>query len=522
MKNYTEVHTHTLDTLWAEMEQEKGDLIARSREYARLTIPYICPEEGSAMSEQDKGDVVVGPRVVNHLANKIVTVMFPHDRPFFAVALTPEARQRVRKEMGPDKEAAFSDAVREEVANVEDLATRKLDLTTYRPVAVEAVKHQIITGNVCIVRSPTGRRMNYGVADFCIRRALDGEPIEIMLRDRKKFITLAMGIKAQLRAAKPHYKDTDDCVLYTRYYLREDQRWGMEQAVDMVRLATDTIYTKTTFPVIALTWNLARGENYGRGLVEDQIVGFHNIDVFTRSMRNMVVVAADIKFLVDPASTLDPAELNESAAGSYHQGREGDITTPEKMKNLPVDVVHSIISSWERELSQAFLLNSATVRDAERVTAEEIRFIAQELESAFGGLYSRLAMEWQKREADFAVSLINFDKELGAGFDVFEIVVTTGLESLSREGQLENLRRALADLSGLDTIPEDIRATLNLSKLAAFIFTNHTVRYKEFMFTQDEIAANQENQLAMAGRMEDMKAGGIAKAEAAKKAVQES
>lgn len=521
MKNYALAHVHTLDTLWAEMEQEKGDLVTRSREYARLTIPYICPEVGSAMAEQDKGDVVIGPRVVNHLANKIVAAMFPHDRPFFAVTLTPEARQKIRKEMGPDKEAEFADAVRGEVANVEDLATRKLDLTTYRPVAVEAVKHQIITGNVCIVRQPTGRRTNYGVADFCIRRALDGEPIEIMLRDSKKFLTLPMGIKAQLKAAKPAYKDTEDCILYTRYFLREDQRWGSEQAVDMVRLSATPIYTKTDFPCTPLTWNLARGENYGRGLVEDHIACFHNVDVFTQAMRNMVIVAADIKFLVDPASSLDPQELNDSPAGSYHQGREGDISTPEKMKNMPIDMVHSIISAWERELSQAFLLNSATVRDAERVTAEEIRFIAQELESAFGGLYSRLAIEWQKREADYAVSLIDFDKELGSGFDVFEIVVTTGLESLSREGQLENLRRAIQDLAALDAVPEDIRAAIDPMKLAAFIFVNHTVRFKEFMFTAEQMQANQEQQLAVAGRMEDMKAGGVAKAEMAKAAAQE-
>ena len=48
-----------------------------------------------------------------------------------------------------------------------------------------------------------------------------------------------------------------------------------------------------------------------------------------------------------------------------------------------------------RRLGAAFLLNTAVTRDAERVTAQEIRMQAQELESSLGGVYSRLANELQ-------------------------------------------------------------------------------------------------------------------------------
>jgi len=180
-----------------------------------------------------------------------------------------------------------------------------------------------------------------------------------------------------------------------------------------------------------------------------------------------------------------------------------------------------VIQGLERELAQAFLLNSSAVRDAERVTAEEIRFIAMELESAFGGLYSRLALEWQRHEAEYAVSQINFATDIGGKLSAFEVIVTTGLESLSREGQLDNLRRALADLQMLEAVPEELRATINPMKFANFIFTNHSVKWDEFLYSQQEMAANQQAAMQQEQQLSDMQAGGRVKEEAGTAAVQQ-
>lgn len=480
-----------LDTLWTEMEGEKGDLISRSENYARLTLPYICPPEGSNTAEQDKGNVAIGPRVVNHLANKVVDAMFPKDRPFFTVALTPETRTKIAIEIGEDQEAAFSEAVRTETSGVEQAGMRKMKLTSYRPVAVEAVKHKIITGNVCVRRFPSGKRIAYGVRDYAVRRNIEGEVIEVLLRDGKKLGTLDPALKAKVLEVHKSLKDDDAVVLFTHYKL-DGKRWRSQQAVNSIIVGAVTYFTPRNLPVLVLAWNLARGDSYGRGLVEDHITAFHNVDVCSVAMVEMIGVMADIKFLVDPASMLDVETLNNSPRGSYHQGRKDDITTPESARRLEIGVLREVIMGWERELAQAFLLNSNSVRDAERITAEEIRFIANELESAFGGLYSRLATEWQQYEAEFVVYSLDFAKDVGGKVDIFEIVITTGLESLSRQGQLANLRAAIADLQMLEAVPEEVRGTINPMKFSSFVFTNHTVRFQEFMFTEAEMQANRD------------------------------
>src|SRR5690606_19590600 len=107
-------------------------------------------------------------------------------------------------------------------------------------------------------------------------------------------------------------------------------------------------------------------------------------------------VAADIKWLVSPQSLVDVKELNDSRSGSYHVGQAGDVTAIQLNKMMDLQTVYTLMDSLTRDLAQVFLLNSAVTRDAERVTAEEIRANIQELETSHGGIYSRLADEWQR------------------------------------------------------------------------------------------------------------------------------
>lgn len=62
-------------------------------------------------------------------------------------------------------------------------------------------------------------------------------------------------------------------------------------------------------------------------------------------------------------------------------------------------------------MSFAFLLNSAVQRQGERVTAEEIRYVAGELEDTLGGVYSILAQELQ---LPLAKRLLNQQQAIGA------------------------------------------------------------------------------------------------------------
>lgn len=61
----------------------------------------------------------------------------------------------------------------------------------------------------------------------------------------------------------------------------------------------------------------------------------------------------------------------------------------------------------ESRLSYAFMLNSAVQRSGERVTAEEIRYVANELEDTLGGIYSILSQELQLPLANTLLNILS-------------------------------------------------------------------------------------------------------------------
>jgi len=495
------MQAHEVSNVWADMDTEKGDLIDRSEAFSRWTVAAIMPADGGEKVEQIHGNVHVGASLVNHLANKIVDVLFPVSRPFFTVAMTPEAQLKLEQELGDDQASVLQEQVRDATAKLERVAMRGLKLTAYRPTAILAAKHLIVTGNALLRRMPSGERVLYPVNRYGVRRDILGKEIEVVLSDKKVFSTFSDEMQKMILAVHGGTKQTDMIQLLT-HYKRDGKRWAIRQEAEGVGIGHTVYQNDKDYDLLILDWTLHPGENYGRGLVEDHASTFHNIDVTNEAVIDLMAIIADVKFFVRPGSPLshDLAALNAAPRGTYWPGNAEDISIPEMRARGDLSTMIEVVSRWENELSQAFL--KSTVRDAERVTAVEIRMVANELESAFGGLYSQLAMSWQQKEADYAISKVDFDKEVGTIGNAFEVVVTTGLESLSREGQIDNLRLAIGDLQMMEAVPEDMRGSINPLRFAKFVFTNRSVDLKAFLYSQEEMQANQEQQMQMAGRQE--------------------
>lgn len=494
---------HEIDTLWSVMhDSEKGDLITRCETFSRWTVAAIMPPESSEDVEQVHGMVHTGARLVNHLSNRIIDVLFPISRPFFTVAVTPEAKLNLEKEVGEGKASEIQELIRDATFKLESVAMRKLKLTAYRPVAILAAKHLIVTGNALIRRMPSGERVLYPVNRYCVRRDILGNEIEVLLSDKKMFSTFEPEMQESIKAAHPATKD-DDLVTLLTHYKKHGKRWTINQEAEGINLNNEHHQNEADYDLLVLDWTLHPGENYGRGLVEDNATTFHQIDVTNEAIVDLMAIIADVKFFVRPGSPLsmDLGALNAAPRGTYWPGNADDISVPEMRARGDLATMVDVVRKWESELSQIFLMSS--VRDAERVTAQEIRMVANELESSFGGLYSQLAMSWQQKEADFVIAQVDFAKEVGTIGDMFEVIVTTGLESLSREGQIDNLRLAIGDLQMMDVVPEDLRGSINPLRFAKFVFTNRSVDLKAFLNTPEEMQANQEAEMQVAGRMRE-------------------
>jgi hypothetical protein len=148
-------------------------------------------------------------------------------------------------------------------------------------------------------------------------------------------------------------------------------------------------------------------------------------------------------------------------------------------------------------LAAAFLLNSSVQRAAERVTAEEVRFMAQELETALGGVYSILSQEFQLPLINLLLeSLTKQGKMPRMPKDSVKPTVVTGIEALGRGQDLNKLATFLQYLQplGAEVIASEMNLGDYIDRLAASLGIDTSGLIKSAEQKQQEAMMQQQMQ----------------------------
>lgn len=477
---------------------EHSTLVSNCEKYAGWTLPHIFPMEFAPDIEMQYDYQSFGAQAVINLSNKIVMALFQPSRPFFRMNLTPEQTKQVIA-------SGLSQAqVDEALSEAERAAMRELDKISGRIAMNELTQNLIITGNSLLNFPTSGSMLNYSVRDYTVLRDLRGEVIKIIVRETKELTGMSDDLQAL--AKQKNVTDETQIQLFTGIQRVGEDTYIVWQEMEDIAYCHKKIgvHTKENLPWITLTWNLARGKNYGTGLVENYAGDFHTLSTLAEAELDYTTIVTDVKNLVDPTGMTDVNVIANSQSGAYVPGREGDIFVHTPQVGDATNFLAMKVERIERRLAAAFLLNSQVTRNAERVTAEEIRLQAHELEGSLGGVYSRLATELQ---LPLARRLMKKQNKI---FKNVEPIVVTGLESLSRNSELDNIRAFFQDLLALSDIPPQVSQRINYGDLIAMLGAGHGVEYKKFLKDEKQVQAEQQATM----EAQATQAGAVAGAEA--------
>ena len=220
-------------------------------------------------------------------------------------------------------------------------------------------------------------------------------------------------------------------------------------------------YPLERVPFIPLRFTRIDGEDYGRGFVEEYIGDLRSLEALTRAIVEGSSASAKVLFLVRPNGTTKQNTLAKAPNGAIVQGDANDVTTLQVQKYNDFRVAQETAQRITERLSFAFLLNSSVQRNAERVTAEEVRYMAQELETALGGVYSILSQEFQLPLVRLLLARLESDGKMPKmPKDSIKPQIVTGLEALGRGQDLNKLAQFLTYLQPLG--PQVISQNLNV------------------------------------------------------------
>jgi len=465
--------------------------LERARKCSELTIPTLLPKEGSTSATSFPTPYQsLGARGVNHLSAKLLLTLLPPNAPFFKLTLSSELRQELGEEM-------TKGAIDESMSNAERAVMREIENSATRVQAFEALKHLIVSGNVlmCWPDPDKGRMRVYPLDRYVVYRDPNNNVTEIIIKEGISPMMLPEAAKGLVPNDTNVPDDPDrEIDLYTCVKRKKEGGWSVHQEIEgnTVPGSQGFYPDNKTLPWLPLRYDFIDGEDYGRGHIEQYYGDLKSLEQLTKAIVEGSAAASKVLFLVSPNGMTSEQDLAEVPNGGIIPGNANDVSVLQMEKFNDFKIADITIQKISERLSYSFMLNSAIRRDAERVTAQEIRYMAQELESSLGGVFSLLSTSFQLPLVRIILDKLASKGELPPLNDEqVQPQIVTGLEGLGRNDDLNRLTEFLNDINLLSQ-SEGIQAEMNLNEIIMRVGAARGIEMKGMVKTPEQKQKEQE------------------------------
>lgn len=477
----------------------------RARECALYTIPTLVPPIAKGSSVKYKTPYQgVGARGLNNISSKLLLALFPPSQPFFRLSVD-DAVLEAYGEKRADAEEALS--------TIEKRIVSEVNSSSIRVQLFEALKQLVVAGNVLLYLPPNSTSLRVFRLDrYVVVRDPMGSVQRIITKENVAAHVLDTKIREEIKADLPEPNaeekaegeiidnDDEDVEVYTLIQLNDKGRWDVSQEVKgKVIESTKTSYPKDKSPWMPLRLISVDNEDYGRSYVEEYLGDLKSLEGLTKAIVEASAAASKMLIFVSPNGTTRKRNVAEAPNLAVLEGNAADVTMLRTDKQGDFRVAMEVAQGITERLSYAFMLNSAVQRKGERVTAEEIRYMASELEDALGGIYSVLAQELQLPLVSLLMTRMQRQGKIPAlPKGMVKPTITTGMEGLGRSADLQRLDIFLQSLQVLGA--DALSKFLNIDEYIKRRATALQIDTKGLINSQADVEkkAQQQQMMAMA------------------------
>ena len=471
-----------METIQARYEQDDANrqqILDRARLCARLTDPAILPEQNQdPNSKLPENYQSVGSRGIVNLCGKMLVALFPPEFPFFQMLPAPQIRYNPlvpddKKQELESVLALYELIVQATLESGTVGVRRRHRLSGFRSAMRRMIEQIMVTGDTLGRMTDDYQIIVYRRDQYVTRRDSAGRVLYHIVCEEIDPLTLTNDQFDKSKLNRDELKDKpvhERCrKLFTRCLWEpstgDEGEWKIEQEVNgnVVNSSTESVS-----PFISTPYKLAPGDHYGRGFVELNLGDLRSLDVLSEKTLDFAAMCSKLLAFIDGASEITPEDLEKSSGSVVHGARilNGEI---QDVAFLKVDklqdwgVVYQNVTRLRDDLGAAMLIESEIQPQQERVTAEQIRGIQNELNGALGGVYANIADDLQIPILDRCIHLLQKAKELPAlPKGSVEIRTLTGIAALGRAFKAQTLA---AFVQQVQAFGPEITARLDMNVL---------------------------------------------------------
>ena len=479
----------TCASLYEILSVDRQHYLDRARDAALVTIPSLVPPDGHNSSTKYYVPYQsVGARLLNNLSATLLFGLFPPNTS--VLKLTVDDYTTVK--LSQDKSARAK--VDESFNRFERAVMTEVETMGIRPPTFEMLRQLIVAGNVTFYTPGEGRPRIFRLDSYVCRRDPVGNLMDWVGKEEVSFGVLSDEEKEFVSDSKTrenNERNENTVVVFTRYY-RDGNKYKLYQEIEGHRVpSSEGEWDLDKGPILALRWNAINGEDYGRSYVDEYIGDLSSLEALTKAILEGAAASAKMLWLVNPNGTTRMRDIANAPNCAVVQGNSSEVTVLQAQKHADFSTAVQTADKIIERLSFAFLMNASVQRNAERVTAEEIRFVASQLENSLGGVYSILSQEFQLPFINRIIDRMVKQKKLPKlPDDIVRPIIVTGLEALGRGHDLTKYQTFFSVLGPLGL--EIIQQHINVSDLVKRVGTSLGIDMTGLVKTEEQLQAERE------------------------------
>jgi len=457
---------------------------------SELTLPYLIQED-DASGKNGRAVLVtpwqsVGAKGVTALASKLMLAILPVQSAFFKLQLDASNLDLPPQIIGE---------LEESFAQIERVIMEEIAASTDRSVIHQAMRHLVVGGNGLIFMAKEALKF-YPLNRYVVDRDGNSNLIELVTKERinKQLLEGLVPAEKFSKVMESKENDDDECDIYT-YCKRVGKQhvWHQELECGTKIKGTNGKASVDKSPWLPLRYNVADGESYGRGRVEEFLGDLTSLDSLMKSLVEAASVSSKIVFLLSPNSTVKPHAVAAAKSGDVIPGKEGDLTAVQVNKALDLQTAEKMAATLESRILEAFLVLRA--RQSERTTAEEVRMSQMELEQQQGGLFSLLTVDLLVPYLARKLDLLTKSGRIPAlPKDVVKPAIVAGINAIGRGQDWDSLTQLVTTLA--QTLgPEAIVRYLDPVELVKRLVASRGIDSLRLIKTQETVTQDTQKQV---------------------------
>lgn len=452
----------TAKELYEQLGIRRQIVLDAARRCSEVTIPSLIPPEN-----YKTGDPLYTPfqsfgaRGVNNISSRLLLTQLPPNRPIFKHEIADydlDAMEQEEDKRNP--KGSLKARVEQALAKREEGVRTKMEATALRMTVNESTRHLIVGGNVLLRHQRLNQPLYHDMNHYVVQRNNRGEQLRVILKEPVTVSSLPEDIRALVEkkgvTESVNKQDRVEPVvdIYTVCQKGRDLKgtewWYSWEEYEGKPIAGTRAKDPIEAPPLYAAWLIpVYGSDWGRSYVDEYYGDLLAVENLSKALQDAAAICSWMVFLVNPESATRLRDFQNAPNMSWMAGREGDITVPELGKTQDFKFVMEALQQIVQRLAFAFLLNSAIQRNGERVTAEEIKLMARELDEAMGGVYASISQTVQRWWVMRFLHLLDREDKHFPKLpktNIVTIKVITGIDTLGRTAEAEALREVATDI----------------------------------------------------------------------------